>query len=52
MINRLHHTGFVVSDRDKSVAFYRDVVGLGAHCRVRSASAPASTPSSATRTRT
>ena len=28
MINRLHHTGFVVSDRDKSVAFYRDVVGL------------------------
>ena len=28
MIKQLHHTGFVVTDRDKSVAFYRDVVGL------------------------
>jgi lactoylglutathione lyase len=24
----MNHTGFVVKDRDKSVAFYRDVVGL------------------------
>jgi catechol 2,3-dioxygenase-like lactoylglutathione lyase family enzyme len=28
MILKLHHTGFVVHDRDTSVAFYRDVVGL------------------------
>ena len=28
MIQRLHHTGFVVRDRNKAVAFYRDVVGL------------------------
>ena len=51
MINRLHHTGFVVSDRDKSVAFYRDVVGLSSSPST-SAWAPASTPSSAMRTRT
>ena len=25
---KLHHTGFVVRDREESVAFYRDVVGL------------------------
>lgn len=28
MIKALNHTGFVVSDRDAAVAFYRDVVGL------------------------
>ena len=28
MIRRLHHTGFVVRDRARAVAFYRDVVGL------------------------
>jgi catechol 2,3-dioxygenase-like lactoylglutathione lyase family enzyme len=28
MIQKLHHTGFVVRDRDKAVAFYRDVLGL------------------------
>lgn len=28
MIQKLHHTGFVVRDRDNAVAFYRDVVGL------------------------
>ncbi len=28
MVQRLHHTGFVVRDRDKAVAFYRDIVGL------------------------
>ena len=28
MIKSLHHTGFVVRDRDEAVAFYRDVVGL------------------------
>ena len=28
MIKALHHTGFVVRDRDEAVAFYRDVVGL------------------------
>ena len=28
MILRLHHTGFVVRDVDKALAFYRDVVGL------------------------
>jgi len=28
MIKAMHHTGFVVKDIEKSVAFYRDVVGL------------------------
>lgn len=28
MMKRLHHTGFVVRDRDRATAFYRDVVGL------------------------
>ena len=28
MITRMNHTGFVVRDLDKAVAFYRDVVGL------------------------
>ncbi len=28
MVKHLHHTGFVVTDRDKAVEFYRDVVGL------------------------
>ena len=28
MIRRLHHTGFVIRDRARAVAFYRDVVGL------------------------
>jgi glyoxylase I family protein len=28
MIQRLHHTGFVVRDLDNAVEFYRDVVGL------------------------
>jgi catechol 2,3-dioxygenase-like lactoylglutathione lyase family enzyme len=28
MVQQLHHTGFVVRDRDKSVAFYRDIVGF------------------------
>ena len=28
MIQRLHHTGFVVRDLNNAVAFYRDVVGL------------------------
>ena len=28
MIKALNHTGFVVSDRDAAVAFYRDIVGL------------------------
>ncbi len=28
MINRMHHTGFVVADMEKAVEFYRDVVGL------------------------
>ena len=28
MIIGMHHTGFVVSDIDASVAFYRDAVGL------------------------
>ena len=28
MITGMHHTGFVVADLDKSVAFYRDVMGL------------------------
>ncbi len=27
MIRRLHHTGFVVRDRARAVAFYLDVVG-------------------------
>ena len=28
MINRLHHTGFVVKDLERMKAFYRDVLGL------------------------
>lgn len=28
MITSVNHTGFVVSDLEKSVAFYRDVIGL------------------------
>ena len=28
MITRMNHTGFVVKNLDKSVEFYRDVVGL------------------------
>ena len=28
MIKRFHHTGFVVQDVDKAIAFYRDIVGL------------------------
>ncbi len=28
MLQKIHHTGFVVRDRDKAVAFYRDIVGL------------------------
>ena len=28
MIQRLHHTGFVVRNRATAVAFYRDIVGL------------------------
>lgn len=28
MIRQLHHTGFVVADLEKAVAFYRDGVGL------------------------
>ena len=28
MIQRLHHTGFVVENLEKAVEFYRDVVGL------------------------
>ena len=28
MVQQLHHTGFVVRDLDKAVAFYRDIVGL------------------------
>ncbi|MCI0441417.1 MAG: VOC family protein [Chloroflexi bacterium] len=28
MIKRMYHTGFVVSDLQKSLAFYRDVLGL------------------------
>ena len=28
MIKGFHHTGFVVSDLEKAVAFYRDIVGL------------------------
>ena len=28
VITSMHHTGFVVADLDKSVAFYRDVMGL------------------------
>lgn len=28
MVQRLHHTGFVVRDRDEAIAFYRNVVGL------------------------
>ncbi len=28
MITSVNHTGFVVSDLEKSVAFYRDIIGL------------------------
>ena len=28
MITRMNHTGFVVRDLDKSISFYRDVIGL------------------------
>jgi catechol 2,3-dioxygenase-like lactoylglutathione lyase family enzyme len=28
MITKMNHTGFVVKDLDRSVAFYRDIVGL------------------------
>ncbi|MDA0770462.1 MAG: hypothetical protein BZY79_04215 [SAR202 cluster bacterium Casp-Chloro-G4] len=28
MITGMHHTGFVVSDLERSIEFYRDVVGL------------------------
>ena len=35
MINRLHHTGFVVTDRNKSVACLPRRGRAGAHRRVR-----------------
>ena len=28
MVQKLHHTGFVVKNVEESIAFYRDVVGL------------------------
>ncbi len=28
MISGVHHAGFTVSDMDRSIAFYRDVLGL------------------------
>ena len=28
MIKDMHHTGFVVSDLERAVAFYRDVIGM------------------------
>ena len=30
MINSIHHTSFTVSDMERSIAFYRDVLGLKA----------------------
>ena len=33
MIGQIYHIGLTVSDLDRSVAFYRDVLGL--HFRVR-----------------
>mgnify|MGYP002224981472 CR=1 FL=1 len=29
MIGQIYHVGLTVSDLDRSVAFYRDVLGLG-----------------------
>jgi glyoxylase I family protein len=28
MVTRIHHTSFTVSDMDRSIAFYRDVLGM------------------------
>jgi catechol 2,3-dioxygenase-like lactoylglutathione lyase family enzyme len=33
MIQRLHHTGFVVEELERAVEFYRDVVGLEVQAR-------------------
>jgi catechol 2,3-dioxygenase-like lactoylglutathione lyase family enzyme len=42
MIKRMHHTGFVVEDIDKSVEFYKDVVGLQVQNRYERTGAPIS----------
>ena len=40
MIKRMHHTGFVVSDLEKAVAFYRDGAGLEVQARYERVGAP------------
>ena len=31
MVGRIYHVGLTVSDLDKSIAFYRDILGLKYH---------------------
>ena len=40
MIKRMHHTGFVVSDLEKAVDFYRDGAGLEVQSRYERIGAP------------
>ena len=42
MIKAMHHTGFVVRDVEKSVEFYRDVVGLNLTHRIERTGSPIS----------
>ena len=32
MVGRIYHVGLTVSDLDKSIAFYRDILGLKFQC--------------------
>lgn len=40
MVGRIYHVGLTVSDLDRSIAFYRDVLGLECIFRKNCASVP------------
>ena len=35
MVGRIYHVGLTVSDLDRSIAFYRDILGLSSNTGIR-----------------